>query len=166
MKIIPYLLYLYLLAFYNTILSAILSVYGAAIDLTAITVGMVALYKRESTVLWFAFFAGIVAGTTRPEIMPWEILLLTGFGIFINQLSIKINLDSMASRMIVLGGFFIVHKALISILMSSEAAFFVICRYVIPSTLYSLVISGVFFLVVDGYLTWPKFKALFTDDRI
>ncbi len=161
MRIIPYILYLYLLAFHYTILSDLISIYGATVDLAALMITIIAMYKDELTAFWFAFAAGIVAGTFRLDLMPWEILFLTGFAVLINHISRRINISAITARMIILAGFLIVHETLTILLISSESFLYLMYRYVLPSTVYSLIPGWVFFLIKDERLTWNEIKAQF-----
>ncbi len=161
MKIIPYIIYLYLLAFHYTILSDLVSIYGVTVDLTVLMVTFVAIYKDELTAFWFAITVGIVVGTLRLDLMPWEILFLTGFAVLINHISTRVNLSSMTARLTILAAFLIVHGTLVMLLISGESFLFLMYRYVLPSTVYSLIPGWIFFLIKDDRLTWNEIKAQF-----
>jgi hypothetical protein len=149
------------LAFHYSILSGITSIYGVRIDLVALIVALVALYKREMAVLWFSLSAAIVAGTSNLEIMYWEMILLAGSGLIINQISTRINLESMTSRVLILAGFLLIHNIFITFLISSADVLFQTYRVILPSTLYSLIIGWFILQIKDGKITWRKTKELF-----
>ena len=161
MKIISYILYLYLLAFHQVILSGIIDIYGAAVDLAALMVVMIALYKSETTALWFAACAAIILGASQPELMPWEILILASGAVFTNQLSLRINLDSISSRIIILGSFVLLHNLIINFVIYSTDFVVLTFRIVLPSAIYTILVGWIIFLIIDGRLTWPKIRALF-----
>ena len=161
MKIIPYILYLFLIAFHHTIFSELTSIYGAAIDLTVLLVALIAIYKGEVATLWFAFAAGIVAGTPRPDLMPWEILILCVGAIIINRLISGINLESITSRLVIIGGFLFFHAIAINLVLFAGEFLYVLWRSIIPGTVYSLIIAWLILLCFDGRITWTKIKALF-----
>jgi len=161
MRIIPYIIYLYLLAFHYTILSDLVSIYGATIDLAVLMVTIVSIYKSEMTAFWFAVAVGIVAGTLRLDLMPWEILFLTGFAVLVNNLSTRVNISSITARILILAGFLIVHQTLVIVLISGESFIYLVYRYILPSTIYSLIPGWIFFLIKDERLTWKEIKAQF-----
>jgi cell shape-determining protein MreD len=124
-------------------------------------VTFVSIYKGELTAFWFAFAVGIVAGTLRLDTMPWEILFLTGFAVLVNGLSTRVNISAITARMIILAGFLIVHETLVILLISDESFFYLLYRFVLPSTIYSLIPAWIFFLIKDERLTWKEIKAQF-----
>lgn len=161
MKIIPYILYLLLLACYSTVLSEITSIYGVTVNLTVLVVALVALYKSEPVALWFALTAGIVAGSVRLDLMPWQVLILGLTALTVNQIGRRVNLDAVLSRLLILTGVILLHTLIFAILVTPDNILFLIYRIVLPSTLYTLIIGWLFFLIKDGHLTWAKIKALF-----
>jgi len=161
MRIIPYILYLFLLAFHLTIVKDITVIYGAFIDFTVLMVALVALYKGESTALWFAVCVGIIAGSVRLSLMPWEMLLLVIPAFVINQISARINLESMTSRLMIVGLFLFLHQAVIELVVSTEGYLFLLYASVLPTTIYSLVVGWIIFQMLDGHITWKKVKTLF-----
>ena len=161
MKVIPYILYLYILALHETILSDLLSIYGAAIDLAVLMVVLIALYKSELTTLWFAVCAAVIAGTVRPDMMTWQMLALVVPAMVVSRVSARVNLESLSSRLLILGGFLLIHESVISFLLSHDGPLFVIYRLILPSAVYSLLVGWIFFLIIDGRITWQKVKALF-----
>jgi hypothetical protein len=161
MKVIPYILYLYLLAFHETVLSDLIGVYGATVNLVVLMVVMVALYRNVSTALWFAACAAIIVGTPHPGLMTWQMLTLVTLSLVVSRISGRVNLESLSSRLLILGGFLLIHQGVISFLTSSDNPLFVIYRMILPTAVYSLVIGWIIFLMIDGRVTWRKVKALF-----
>jgi cell shape-determining protein MreD len=161
MKIIPYILYLLLLACYNTVLSEIISIYGVAVNLAVLMVALVALNKSEPVALWFAIAAGIVAGSVRLDLMPWQVMILGLAAITVNHIGRRVNLDAILSRLLILAGVILIHTLIFAILVTPDNIPYLIYRIVLPSTLYTLIIGWLFFLIKDGHLTWAKIKALF-----
>jgi hypothetical protein len=161
MKIIPYILYLFLIAFYATIVADIISILGVTVDLLIIIVVMIAFYKSETEALWFGMAAGVVAGATHLNLMPWEISIVSLIALAVNQIGGRINLESAVSKIFVLGCCALVHGIVMTLSVSTEEFFFVLIRYILPGAVYTLVIGSIFFLVKDGYISWSKIKALF-----
>jgi len=161
MKLIPYLLYLLLLAFHDTILVELISVKGITMDITILMVVLVALYKSEEEAIWFGFFAGMVAGATDVSLMPYEIIVVLIIAAISNQMANRINLDSLISRIIILASAVILHRAVVTLMVSSEEFFFVFFRFIVPAAAYTMIAGLVYFMIKDGRITWQKMKALF-----
>jgi len=161
MRIIPYILYLFLLAFHLTIFKQITSAYGGLIDLSVIMIALVALYRSETTTLWFAVCAAVIAGSPRLDMMPWELLMLVIPALVVNQISVRINLESITSRLIIVGGFLLVHQAFSALIISARDFFYLMYSSVLPTLIYSMIVAWIIFLFIDGRITWKKIKALF-----
>ena len=161
MRILPYLLYLYLLGLHITILSDVTSIQGVSVDLAALLVILVALYKSDLVAIWFAMGVGIVAGSLRLDLMPWEMFVLGVIALAIHQCSRRMNLESLTSRLLLLGGFIFLHHLIIGVVLSTSDFTLMLIRQVIPGTVYTLLFGWLFLLWRDGRLTWEKLKALF-----
>ncbi len=161
MKVIPYIIYLFLLTFHDIILRELISVYDVAIDFTILLVVLVALYKSEEEAVWFAFFAGMITGVGDMAMMPYEILTVVLLAIASNQMAARINLESIASRVIILTSAVIVHRIIVTIMVSSTEFFYMFVRNIIPAAIYTMLIGLIFFMIKDGRITWQRIKALF-----
>ncbi len=165
MSVIPYILYLYLLGFHVTILSDLTSIFGVTIDLAALMVCLIAIYKSELTALWFAIAAAVIVGTWAgaPNLanIPWEMLFLGGLALAVRHLSVRLNLDSTASKLLLLAGGLLFHRLALTLVISQADFFTLLYRYIIPSVLYTWCLGWLYFLYHDGRITWAKFKALF-----
>jgi hypothetical protein len=150
MRIIVYIFLLYLIAFYYTMMAEVLTIYGVALDLVGLVVAMVAIYRGTTASLWFGVSAAIVAATMRPDLMSWQILSLAGMAVIINQISIRLNLDSILSRLAVMAIFLLVHNIVITLKITSEDFFFVSYRFILPGVVYTLVVGWVAFSIIDG----------------
>lgn len=137
------------------------SIFGTMVDLLIIIVVMVGFYKSETEAVWFGVVSGIVAGATHLSLMPWEIFILTLIILVVNQIGGRINLESVVSKIFILGCCTIVHGVVITLAISPNEFFFMLVRYILPGTAYTLVIGSIIFFVKDGYITWTKIKALF-----
>ncbi|SYZ73957.1 membrane hypothetical protein [Candidatus Zixiibacteriota bacterium] len=150
MRFILYIFLLFLLAFYNTILGEIISISGVSIDLAGLLVALVALYRGESTAIWFAIGAAIVTSTPRLDLMPYEMATLIGMSIIINMICNRMNFYSQASRLIMLIIFLLVHNMVITVVISSDGMFFALYRFILPGILYSIIFGWLYFVVHDG----------------
>ena len=161
MRLIPYILYLFLLAFHLTILRDITHIYGAYIDLAVLMVALVALYKSEMTAFWFALCVAIISGTLRLDLLPWEMIILIIPALIVNQISARINLESLTSRMILVAGFLLVHQGVLALIVSGGDFFLLLYKSILPTIIYSLIIGWFIFQILDGRITWKKTKTLF-----
>jgi hypothetical protein len=127
-----------------------MTIYGAALDSVGLAVAMVALYRGTTASLWFGVAAAIVAATMRLDLMPWQIISLGGMAVLINIACIRLNLDSILSKLAILAIFLFVHNVVINLVISSDDFFFVLYRYIIPGTVYTLVAGWVLFSIFEG----------------
>jgi len=160
-RIIPYILYLYLLALHYVILSDMTSIYGATIDMAALIVSLVALYKSELTALLLGIAAAVVIGAMDLSLMPWEMFLLGSISLIVHQCSFRLNLESITSRLLLLGVILLVHKAAITLVMAPSDFLFLLLRSVITGTIYTLILGWLFFAYKDGHISWGRIKELF-----
>jgi len=143
---------LFLMAFYNTMLSDTISIYGVSIDLPVALVTLTAFSFNEFGTTWFAILLAIVASTQRLDFMPWEIGSLAGIAIAVNMISVRMNLDSTASKLVLMGCSVLAHNILITAVFSFENFYFVLLRYILPGVAYSLILGWVFIVVGKGLL--------------
>ncbi|MFH2035291.1 MAG: hypothetical protein ABIJ45_02720 [Candidatus Zixiibacteriota bacterium] len=160
-RILPYILYLFIIAFYRTILIEPFSIFGAVIDLSALLVVLVGFYKSESIALWFGLAAAVIIGSQRLEIMPWEMVVLGAGAVVINQFSFRVNLESLVSRLLILGAFVLVHQVVASLLVSPNIFFYSLYKAILPSVIYTVALGWVFFQFKDGKVTIQNIKSLF-----
>ena len=76
MRAIGYLLYLILIAFHEVILRGGTSIAGVSINLPAIIVFSVALYRSEAEAVWFALIAAMVISLLIGEVVDAALELL------------------------------------------------------------------------------------------
>jgi cell shape-determining protein MreD len=134
------------MAFFNSILVDVTSIYGVNIDLAMILVTVAALYFGESLSIWFAILLGIVSSTQRLEIMPWEMMIFVGIAIGVNQISARLNFESIASKLILLTAALIAHNILLTSILSFENLTYSLVRYILPGVVYSLIPGWIFFM--------------------
>ncbi len=148
----------FLMAFYNTMLSEMISIYGVTIDLSVVLVTLVAFSANEFKATWFAILLAIVASTQRLDMMPWEVGSLAVIAIGVNTISVRMNLDSVASKLILMGCSVLAHNILISAVFSLDSFNFVLVRYILPGVIYSLVLGWVFIVVGKGLAGFGRIR--------
>ncbi|MCK4573503.1 MAG: hypothetical protein KAU36_03985 [candidate division Zixibacteria bacterium] len=163
MRVIPFLLYLWLIALHEVFLGDITAVYGVSINLTVLMVLLVALYKSELVTVWFGFLAGLVgfAGLPQSGLLGWQALLLALIGMVAYHMRQRLNLESLFSRLMLVFGGVLVHNIMLLILNPSGGFFLLLLTKALPGTVYTLVIAWLFFLVKDRRLTLEKLKSNF-----
>ena len=161
MRVIPYILYLFLITFHSIILSDIVSILGARLNMLILIIVIIGLFKSETESIWFGLTAGIIVGSTRLDLMPWEVLVITIIAVAVKQVSSRINLESLASKVAVLACSVFLHEVIITLIISTEEFFFLLIRYILPGTAYTVLVGLIFFLIKDGRISRQKIKALF-----
>lgn len=160
-RLIPYILYLMLLGAHHVLLIDPTRIGNAWIDLAALMVIAVAIYKTEDIAVWFAFFAGLVAFAAGPEKIGFHALALVAVAIITVQLRERLNLASMWSKLyLMLGGVF-VHAVLVVLIARPGRFSHEIWSEVPLVAVYTTAIAWVFFLFKEGHLTWTRIKSIF-----
>ena len=93
-RILPFLLYLWLVALHQVILGEVVSIYGVGINLPVLLVLLVGLHKSELDTCWFGFFVGMVAFAGLTDMMGWHALVMAIIGYLAYHMRVKINLES------------------------------------------------------------------------
>ena len=161
MRVLPYLLYLFLITFHSIILSDLISIMGVRLNMLILIIVLIGLFKSETEAIWFGLSAGIIVSAARLDLMPWEVLVITVIAVAVKQVSSRINLESLASKVVVLACGVFLHEVIITLIISTEEFFFILIRYILPGTAYTVLIGLIFFLVKDGRISREKIKALF-----
>ncbi len=161
MRLIPYLIYLLIIALHQVLLKDITTIAGVSIQVTALMVVLVAMYKPEGVVLWFGFFAGMVMVAGYQDLLGWYALLTMGLGLIAFQVCEKLNLESIKSRVLVVLGGVLLHSLIVQLIESTDGYFMNCITEAIPGALYTTVVAWLFFLVKDGHLTFRRIKSLF-----
>jgi len=160
-KVIPFLLYLLLIAFHQVILKDATAIYSSTINMAGMLVLLVALYKSELTSLWFGFVAGIVTTAGHPGLLGWQAFVLGVLGVTGFQIRERINLESLyAKLLLVLTGVFI-HNVFTIVMSGGEGFFRLVLTSALPGAVYTTVISSIFFLIKEKRLTFEKIKSIF-----
>ena len=161
MKSLPYLLYLILIAMHEVIWRDVTSVYGVSIDLTALLVTVVALYKTEMTATWFGFVAGIIMGASNSPAMGWHALVLSALGLAAYHVRERLNLESLYARLLLMFGASLAHSLLRSLIEGNSHLFYLFWTSLLPGALYTTIVVSLFFVIKDRMITVQKLKSIF-----
>ena len=160
-RIIPFFIYLWVIAAYEVILKDVFSIWGVAFNLTILIVLLTAFYKSELTTIWFSFFVGLVAHISSGQVLGLHILLLCLLGVVAFHLKEKLNLDSLIARLLlILGGSFI-YGIIILIIGGTDGWIEILLTKIIPGAVYTTLIGWLFFLFKEDKLTLKKIKSVF-----
>lgn len=160
-KLIPFALYILLIALHEVALRDLITFYGAQISLAPLMVALLALYKSELTVAWFGFVVGLVASIGSVSVFGWHGLLLSLLGIAAFHVRGRLNIESLYSRMLLVFGVVLLHNLLWLLINRTEAIWSVALSYGLGSAVFTTFAAWLFFLFKDGHLTLAKIKSIF-----
>ncbi|RME29524.1 MAG: hypothetical protein D6800_02550 [Candidatus Zixiibacteriota bacterium] len=161
MTLIPYLLYLFLIACYEILLRPPLTFAGVSICLAPLLVVTVAVYKSELTSLWFGFAVGLLLGAADPRFMGWLTLSTATLGLMAFYIRTRLNLDSLKARLLLVFGGVFTYNIVLLIIHWSHQFILRVFDTALPDAIYTLLLAWVFFCIKDGRWTLARFKALF-----
>ncbi len=161
MRAIPYLFYLLLVAFHEVILRDVTSFYGITLNLPAVIVIVVALYRSELTAAWFGFLVGVVMSAGNPTVMGWNALVLSLLAVVAFHARERLNLDSFAAKLILVIGGVLIHNV-ISILVNQSSEFvYQLWRLALSGTVYTGIVATIFLMILEGRHSGKQARALF-----
>lgn len=161
MRILPYLLYLLLISFWVVILRDGTALFGATINLPAFLVLAVALYKDDLAAVWFGFFVGVIGAAATPQLMGWLALVTAGLGLVASFVKVRLNLDSLKAKILLIAGGVLVHNILTLAIIQPENFWSLLVVSGLGGTVYTTVLAWLFFLVKEGLITYQKVKSIF-----
>ena len=161
MRIIPFILYLFLIAMHEVISGDLTTVYTAVINLPALMVLLVAIYKSEAVSIWFGFVAGVVMAAGMPDLLGWYALILSGLGLVAYHIRERLNLDSLYAKLLLILGGVLVHNVLVLIVICSDEFLYLLWSRALVGGILTSLVGWLFFLIREGRITYAKMKALF-----
>jgi len=161
MRLLPYILYLLLIAMHEVIWRDVTAVYGATINLPAFLVLAVALYKSELTTSWFGFIAGLMLAAGMPDRFGWHALVMAVVGLTVFHVRERVNVESLWTKCLLMFSGILLHNLLV-ILINQPGGFLHLLWYsALTGAVYTSVLAFMFFLVKDGQVTAEKIKSIF-----
>ncbi|MEW5796855.1 MAG: hypothetical protein AB1772_10920 [Candidatus Zixiibacteriota bacterium] len=162
MTIIPYVIYLIIIALHAVILQGITSIYTASLNLPAFIVLAVGLYKEDIPATWFGFAAGLVAFAGAPPTqLGWHGLIMAGLALGARRVRERLNLESLKARLLVVFGGLVIHNVIVLLISQADAFLINLLRYALAGAVYTSLIAWLFFLVKERVITVEKVKAIF-----
>ncbi|MEW5993114.1 MAG: hypothetical protein AB1744_01800 [Candidatus Zixiibacteriota bacterium] len=172
-RVIPFILYLLLIAMWQQLFYQWTEVYQARVDLAGLIVVLVALHKSEMVSVWFGFAAGLVlavglmntAGTETAAVesahLGWHGPAAAVLALAVYHVRNRLNLESVRSRLLVVFGGVAVHYGMIVLITGTVSSLYRFAVVVLSGAVYATVLGWVFFLFKDRIITYQKIKALF-----
>lgn len=160
-RLIPYAAYLYLIAIHQELTSSLLAVHEVHVNLTALIVSLVALYKDDYEAMWFGFAAGIVFSAGTAPWIGWYALVLSLIAVVISRVKFRLNMDSVYARLLVVAGAVLAHEILLTVQLGQAEFYWKLLTVALPSTVYTSLWAWLFFKIKDGKITWARVKELF-----
>lgn len=161
MRAVPYILYLLLIAMHQVIWRDVTSIFGVTINLAALIVVLVALYKTEMIAVWFGFLAGVVMAVGNPVMIGWHGFALVALGLAAFHVSERLNLESLYARLLLVSSIVSIHSLLKLLINQTDGLFYLFWTSVIPGTVYTTVLALLFFAVKERKITVQRLKAFF-----
>lgn len=160
-RVIPFVLYLFLIAMHEVIVRDATTIYSAAIDLPGLLVLVVAIYKPEIICTWFGFAAGLVLTAGNPDLFGWHALAMSALGLATYHFRERLNLESLFSKLVLILGGVLLHGTLVLAINGGAGFLYLWLVSVLPSAVYTTAVGWVFFLFKDKMITFQKVKAVF-----
>lgn len=160
-RVLPYILYLLLVGMHVVILREITTIITAQINLAALMVLAVAVYKPELVAAWFGFAVGLVLAAGSSHLVGWHALWLAGLGFVAYHAREKLNLDSLYAKLLLIVGGVFLHNILVLITYGAVDFWYQLAVDALPGAVYTAVPAWLFFLFKEGRITVAKIKALF-----
>jgi len=160
-RIVPYILYLWLIGLHSIITRDLTAINSAIINLPALIVLLVALYKSETTAAWFGFAAGLVMAAEDGSTFGWHALAMTGLAVAAYNVRQRLNVEAIHARLIVVVGGLFIHNAFLLAVKGGSSYLQLLLTEGLTGAVYSTVPAWIFFLIKDKKLTYRKLRALF-----
>jgi len=161
MRLIPCFLYLLIIAMHEVIWRDFAGLYFVALNLPAMIVVSVAIYKSETAALWFGFLAGLVMAASQPDKMGLHALFLAILGVAVFHVREKLNLESVYSKLLLIVGAVLVHNIATTIINGTDRFFYLLWSYCLPGAAYTTILAWIFFLFKERKITFQKLKSVF-----
>jgi len=160
-RLLPYLLYLLLIAMHEVIWRDVTGLFFVALNLPAMIVAMVATYKSQTAAAWFGFLAGVVISASEPSLMGWHGILLAALGLAVYHIREKLNLESIYSKVLLIVGAVLFHNIFSGVINGTDRFFYTLWTFCLPSTAFTSVVAWIFFLFKERSITAEKLKSVF-----
>jgi hypothetical protein len=150
-----------LIALHVVILKEVTTIYAASINLSALLVLLVAIYKDDLVASWFGFFAGLLLSAGLPWLLGWYALITAALALGACYVRERLNLESLRAKYLLLLGGLLVHNVAGLIILRVDGFWTLLWASALLGAIYTSIIGWLFFLVKEGRLTFARLRALF-----
>ncbi len=161
LKILPYLVYLFLISMYQIILAEPLSVWGAHLAIAPMVIALVAIYKPQVVAIWFGASAAFVVNTGSPEGAAAGMIVAAFIAIGANYFKSRLNLESLPAKVAVVAAGCLLFELVRVTFLSTSDVFRIYLVDSLPSTAYTAVAAYIFFLFKDRYISYERVREVF-----
>ncbi len=160
-RVLPFILYLWLIALHQVIIRDGTAIFTAEINLPAFLVLAVAIYKSELVSAWFGFAAGLVTAAAEPSLLGWQALAMGIMGIAAFHFRERINVESLYAKLLLIVAGVFLHNLFSILVRGREGFFYLLLVSAFPGAVYTMIIAWVFFLFKEKKITFQKVRAIF-----
>ncbi|PWB67670.1 hypothetical protein C3F09_13060 [candidate division GN15 bacterium] len=150
MRAIGYLLYLVLIAFHEVIFRGATSIAGVSINLPAIIVFSVALFRSEAETVWFALAAALVMSAGTPLSMGFQVLAMVLISLAIYHAREQLNVEALVTQLAMLIVGVLIHNSLTLAFTKPSDFWFQMARFTLPGTIYTGAVAYLIYTVIIG----------------
>jgi cell shape-determining protein MreD len=150
-----------MIGLYAVVLRDITSIYTASINLAALLVLVVALYKTELTAIWLGFLTGLVLTAGSPGTIGWYGLMYGGLGLVGYHVRERLNLESLYAKLLLVFGGTLLVNILVLPISGTDAFFYRLATVALAGAVYTTAVGYVFFLFKEDVITFKKIKSIF-----
>lgn len=164
MSLIPYTIYLFVIAFFRPQEHHVFSIAGAEIFVAPLLVMILALNKSSFVSLWFGVAAGLIYDSYDPSHMGVHLLILATLGLGVSIFKSQFSLESIKNRIIFISiGLLLYSIPYLLIYKTSGTSEFLagFLTVSLPGVIYSAFVGGLFFMLQSGRLSFRNIKAMF-----
>ncbi len=162
MTMIPYVLYLLLIGLHIVILKDVTAISTVTVNLPALIVLVVALYKDDVVATWFGFLAGLVmaAGGPPSQLGP-QALALASLALTAGFVRIRLNLDSLKAKLLLVLGGVAAHNLVILIISRTDGLLYYVATHALAGAIYTTAVAWFFFMIKERRITAARVRTLF-----
>jgi hypothetical protein len=161
MRLVPFLLYLVLIALFVVILEDLTAIFTARINLAAFAILAVALYKGELASLWFGLCAGLVAGAVLPNAIGWYGLFGATLGLLAYHMKERLNLESLMARLVITFVGVLAFNLAVLAVVQNEGFGYLWWAGGVGGAAYTTALATIFFTIKHRVLTGQRVKSIF-----
>lgn len=160
-RLLPYLLYLFLISLHQTLLGDTLSLWGADLASGALAIMLVAIHKPQSVAVWFGSAVAFLLATGDSGAAATGMVVAAGLAIGAEYFKGRLNLESLAARLAVVSVGCLLIELINAAFFSGSDLLYTWFRYTIPSVIYTSGWGLLFFLFKDGIISRARLRRLF-----